>query len=123
MEEIVKIPNGADIPHLRVTMPSVNDEVLNPEKLSWEIALWVYSNKCVKVRYNAVSDTTESIGEIQANCDLGNSNITLYIKSSEVPFGRGMLKGQMTLYIPDTKYKEEEQVGKTLETELGIQIV
>lgn len=123
MEEIKQVPNGADIPHLNIKMPSLNGEQLNPEKLSWEIVLWVYSNKGVKVRYNAISKTTESIGEIHANCDLGNSSITLYIKSSEESFGRGQMKGQMTLYIPDTKYKEEEQVGKTLETLLGIQIV
>ena len=124
MEEIKQVPNGADIPELSVKMPSKADGTLfSPKMDSWEIVLWVHTNKRVVVRYKASTEECESIGEIQANCSVGEDKIVLYIKSSELSFGKGELKGQMTLFIPNTNYKNSEQVGKTLETKLGIHIV
>ena len=88
----------------------------------WEMELWVFTNKRVKVRYNTETKQVESVGEIQANGTAG-SVVTLYIKSSETPFGKGLLKGQMTLFKESKgKFKDDEQVIKTLEMNLNIQI-
>ena len=122
--DITKIADGSDIPQLTIKMPSSTDGTLfSPKMDSWEIVLWVHTNKRVVVRYNASKGECESIGEIQANCSIGEDKIVLYIKASEMSFGKGELKGQMTVFIPNTNYKNEEQVGKTLETKLGIHIV
>ena len=119
--DITKIADGSDI-QLTITMPTIDGQPFDAQKEDWEMELWVFSNKRVKVKYDKVTKQVESIGEIQTNANVG-SVVTLYIKSSETPFGKGLLKGQMTLHQESlNKFKNDEQVIKTLEMNLNIQI-
>ena len=118
--DITKIADGADI-QLTVSMPTISGEPFKPSE-SWEMELWVFTNKKVIIKYDKQTKIAESLGEIYATASVG-SNVTLFIKSSETPFGKGMLKGQMTLF-KEAKgmFKNDEQVLKTLEMNLNIQI-
>ena len=118
-----QIPRGADIPHLSVRMLSFNKEIINPHTVDWEMTFWVYPDKKVKVRYNAITHTFESLGEIPANVDLYEDKLTFYIKSSEEHFDSGNLKGQITIYLPNDKYQYGKQVIKSFITNLGITII
>ena len=121
MAEIQKVADGSDI-QLTITMPTIDGQTFQADREPWEMELWVFTNKRVKVRYNKDTKQVESIGDIQANGTAG-SVVTLYIKSSETPFGKGLLKGQMTLFKESKdKFKNDEQVIKTLEMNLNIQI-
>ena len=119
--DIQKVADGSDI-QLTITMPTIDGQTFQADREPWEMELWVFTNKRVKVRYNTDTKQVESIGEIQTNGTAG-SVVTLYIKSSETPFGKGLLKGQMTLFKESNgKFKNDEQVIKTLEMNLNIQI-
>ncbi|MBE6299801.1 MAG: hypothetical protein E7083_05625 [Bacteroidales bacterium] len=121
MENINQVPNGADIP-LVMEIPTINGEPYDAKSGVWEVELWVFSNKRVKVRHSA--DGYESLGEVPTTADVNDSGeIELYVKSSKVPMGKGYIKGQMTIYAPNTDFIDSVQVIKTLECDLGIQIV
>lgn len=124
MEEIKQVPNGADIP-LVMEIPTINGEPYVAKNGVWEVELWVFSNKRVKVRHTAGNEEPyESFGEVPATADVNDSGeIELFIKSSKVPMGKGAIRGQMTIYAPNTDFIDSVQVIKTLECNLGIQIV
>lgn len=124
MEEIKQVPNGADIP-LVMEIPTINGEPYVAKNGVWEVELWVFSNKRVKVRHTAGNEEPyESLGEVPATADVNDSGeIELFIKSSKVPMGKGAIRGQMTIYAPNTDFIDSVQVIKTLECNLGIQIV
>lgn len=121
MAEIQKVADGSDI-QLTITMPTIDGQTFQADREPWEMELWVFTNKKVKIKYDKQTKIAESLGEIYATASVG-SNVTLFIKSSETPFGKGMLKGQMTLF-KEAKgtFKNDEQVLKTLEMNLNIQI-
>lgn len=122
MEEIKQVPNGADI-ELLVEVPTIDGTPYDIENGEWEIILWVFSNKGVKVKHSA-DGGSESLGDIHADAVPDNDKgISLYIKSSEVPFGKGDIKGQMTIFAPNDNFKEATQVIKTFECEIGVRIV
>ena len=122
--DITKIANGADIP-LVMEIPTINSEPYDAKNGVWEVELWVFSNKRVKVRHTAGNEEPyESLGEVPATADVNDSGeIELFVKSSKVPMGKGTIRGQMTIYAPNTDFIDSEQVIKTLECDLGIQIV
>lgn len=123
MEE-KQVPNGADI-ELVVDLPTLNDSPYDARNGNWEVELWVYSNKRVKIRHTAGDeDPYETLGEVPTTADVNDSGeIELFVKSSKVPMGKGYIKGQMTIYAPNTDFIDSVQVIKTLECDLGIQIV
>ena len=124
MEEIKQVPNGADIP-LVMEIPTINGVPYDAKNGVWEVELWVFSNKRVKVRHTAGNEEPyENLGEVPATADVNDSGeIELFVKSSKVPMGKGTIRGQMTIYAPNTDFIDSEQVIKTLECDLGIQIV
>ena len=124
MEEIKQVPNGADIP-LVMEIPTINGEPYDAKNGVWEVELWVFSNKRVKVRHTAENEEPyESLGEVPATADVNdNGEIELFVKSSKVPMGKGAIRGQMTIYAPNTDFIDSVQVVKTLECEIGVQIV
>lgn len=124
MEEIKQVPNGADIP-LVMEIPTINGEPYDAKNGVWEVELWVFSNKRVKVRHTAGNEEPyESLGEVPATADVNdNGEIELFVKSSKVPMGKGAIRGQMTIYASNTDFIDSVQVIKTLECDLGIQIV
>lgn len=124
MEDIKQVPNGADIP-LVMEIPTINGEPYDAKNGVWEVELWVFSNKRVKVRHTAGNEEPyESLGEVPATADVNDSGeIELFVKSSKVSIGKGTIRGQMTIYTPNTDFIDSVQVIKTLECDLGIQIV
>lgn len=124
MEEIKQVANGADIP-LVMEIPTINGEPYDAKSGVWEVELWVFSNKRVKIRHTAGNEEPyESLGEVPATADVNDSGeIELFVKSSKVSMGKGVIRGQMTIYAPNTDFIDSVQVIKTLECDLGIQIV
>lgn len=128
MEEIKQVPNGADIA-LSVSTPSEIDGIpFNPKNKDafkyWEIELWVFSNKKVKVRYTPEKEQAEeSLGEIQANFEPYEDRVKLWVKSSENPFGVGTITGQMTIVLNNDEFADRLQVTKTHKINSRIQIV
>ena len=122
--DITKIADGADIP-LVMEIPTINGEPYDAKNGVWEVELWVFSNKRVKVRHTAGNEEPyESLGEVPATADVNDSGeIELFLKSSKVSMGKGAIRGQMTIYAPNTDFIDSVQVVKTLECDLGIQIV
>ena len=122
--DITKIADGADIP-LVMEIPTINGEPYDAKNGVWEVELWVFSNKRVKVRHTAGNEEPyESLGEVPATADVNdNGEIELFVKSSKVSMGKGAIRGQMTIYAPNTDFIDSVQVIKTLECDLGIQIV
>ena len=122
--EIQKVADGADIP-LVMEIPTINREPYDAKNGVWEVELWVFSNKRVKVRHTAGNEEPyESLGEVPATADvIDNGEIELFVKSSKVSMGKGAIRGQMTIYAPNTDFIDSVQVIKTLECDLGIQIV
>lgn len=121
-----KVVNGSDL-ELVVDIPTLNDAPYDARNGNWELELWVYSNKRVKVRHT-IESGFESIGEVQANATVmpdenGVDVINVFIKASKIPLGKGELKGQMTIYADNGNFEDGIQVIKTFECEIGIRIV
>ena len=116
-----KVVNGSDL-ELVVDIPTLNDAPYDARNGNWELELWVFSNKRVKVRHT-IESGFESIGEVNANADVTDEGIELYIKASKTPMGKGELKGQMTIYADNGNFEDYIQVIKTFECEIGVRIV
>lgn len=121
-----KVVNGSDL-ELVVDIPTLNDAPYDARHGNWELELWVYSNKRVKVRHT-IESGFESIGEVQANATVmpdenGVDVINVFIKASKIPLGKGELKGQMTIYADNGNFEDGIQVIKTFECEIGVRIV
>lgn len=126
MEE-KQVPNGADI-ELVVDLPTLNDAPYDARNGNWELDLWVFSNKRVKIRH-IIEAGFESIGEVPANAEVGFDNndvevIKVYIKASKVPLGKGDMKAQMTVFANNPKFDDGIQVIKTFpDYEINIRVI
>ena len=121
-----KIVNGSDF-GLVVDIPTLNGVPYDARNGEWELDLWVFSNKRVRVKHS-IEKGVESIGEVQANAvveddDNGVEVIKVFIKASKNPMGKGELKGQMTIYAENWNFEDYIQVIKTFECEIGVRIV
>lgn len=120
--ETVRVVNGSDL-ELVVDIPTLNDAPYDARGGNWELELWVYSSKRVKVRHT-IESGFESIGEVDANADVTDEGIELYIKASKNPMGKGDMKAQMTIYADNPKFEDGIQVIKTIpDYEINIRIV
>lgn len=114
--DITKIADGADI-ELVVDIPTLNDTQYDARNGEWELDLWVFSNKQVKVKHT-VDRGFESLGDVYAGADITDEGIEVYIKASKKPLGKGKLKGQMIIHLDNSKFEDEVQVVKTIECEI-----
>ena len=108
--ETGRVVNGSDL-ELVVDIPTLNDAPYDARGGNWELELWVYSSKRVKVRHT-IENGFESIGEVDANADVTDEGIELYIKASKNPMGKGDMKAQMTIYADNPKFEDRGHVGR-----------
>ena len=123
MNKIVEIEQNSDMPVLKVKMPGINGEILDPKGLSWELKIYTSETRSVDLKYDVNSKQYNNLGVIPTNCDVDGNIIKLYIKSSSVPFSRGQLKARMTLYVPNDNYADGIQLLRTKEKLINIKIV
>ena len=124
--ETGRVVNGSDL-ELVVDIPTLNGAPYDARGGNWELELWVYSSKRVRVKHSTEKGV-ESIGEVQANAVVEPDEndvdvIKVFIKASKNPMGKGELKGQMTIYAENWNFEDEVQVIKTFECEIGVRIV
>ena len=117
-----EVPNGADI-ELVVDLPTLNDAPYDARNGNWELDLWVFTAKRVKIRHT-IERGFESLGEVYAGADITDEGIEVYIKASKNPLGKGDMKAQMTVYANNPKFEDRIQVIKTIpDYEINIRII
>ena len=124
--ETGRVVNGSDL-ELVVDIPTLNDAPYDARGGNWELDLWVFSNKRVRVKHS-IENGAESIGEVHAKAVVEPDEndvdvIKVFIKASKNPMGKGELKGQMTIYAENLDFEDYIQVIKTFECEIGVRIV
>ena len=122
-----KVVNGSDL-ELVVDIPTLNETPYDARNGNWELDLWVFTAKRVKVRHT-IEAGFESIGEVPANAEVGFDDndvevIKVYIKASKVPLGKGDMKAQMTVFANNPKFEDGIQVIKTFpDYEINIRVI
>jgi hypothetical protein len=121
-----KVVNGSDL-ELVIDLPTLNDTQYDARNGNWELDLWVFTSKRVKIRHT-IEAGFESLGEVPANAEVGFDNnvevIKVYIKASKVPLGKGDMKAQMTVFANNPKFEDGIQVIKTFpDYEINIRVI
>lgn len=124
MDKIFEVEQDSDMPVLKVQMPGINGEILNPKgDASYELEFYTSKVRSAGIKYDANFKELLSIGEIPMNYEIDGNIIKCYIKSSKVPFGRGQLKAKMVLYINNENYEDGIQVLRTKEKLINIKVI
>lgn len=118
-EDIKEHPLGADT-HIEISPPAITG--IDYSITKWKLEIYSSASKKAILEFDG-KGTYKSTGPIQVNGQVISGIINLFIKSSEVEWGKGELKGQMTIYYNNSAFEDSTQVIKTYVCDLGIIIV
>lgn len=106
------IPDFQDI-EFTINLYDNNAQKLSPRNISWSVEIFGYNKKNIKIKYT--NNVLENLGEIESNTVIYDDCVKIFAKSSKTGFGKGELKSQTIIYLPNSNFGDNVQVVRICE--------